>query len=283
MTRGRATTFLVIAVLLWSTSGLMVKLTSLNALALTGGRSAISALVLLAYLRRPHFTWSVAQVGGAIAYVGTQVFFVAAAQKTSAANAILLQYTAPIYVAIFGIWFLGERPQRIDWITMGAIGAGMLLFFSEGLTRAGFVGNLLAILSGVCLAWMVLFTRKQADGSPLETILLGNILAGVMGLPFLVTASPAPLDWAILLFLGVFQLGISMILYAKAIRYLKALEVVLVSSLEPLFNPIWVFLAIGEQPSPQALLGGVIVLGSITARGLVTTWGGRRPRSQSRS
>ncbi len=279
MTRGRATLLLVIAVLLWSTSGLLVKLSSLNALALTGGRSAISALVLLAYLRRPHFTWSVAQVGGAFAYVGTQLFFVLAVQMTSAANAILLQYTAPIYVAIFGIWFLGERPKRIDWATMGAIAFGMLLFFSEGLTRTGYIGNLLAIVSGICLAWMVLFTRKQADGSPLETILLGNIIAAVIGLPFLVAAPPAPMDWAILLFLGVFQLGVSMILYAQAIRYLEALEVVLVSSLEPVFNPIWVFLAIGERPSPQALLGGAIVLGSITLRGVVTTMRGRRVRS----
>ena len=275
MTRGRATLLLVFAVLLWSTSGLLIKLTSLNALALTGGPSAIAALVLLAYLRKPHFTWSAAQVGGALAYFGAQVFFVTATQMTSAANAIILQYTAPIYVAVFGIWYLGEYPKRSDWITMGGIGAGMLLFFSQGLTRAGPIGNLTAIASGICLAWMILLTRKQAGGSPLETFLLGNLLGAIVGLPFLLRSSPMPVDWAILLYLGIFQIGISMIFFSKAIRYLQAIEIALVTSLEPVLNPIWVFMAVGERPSPQALLGGTIVLVSITARAVSTAMGGR--------
>ena len=276
MTRGRAILLLIVAVLFFSTSGVLVKLSSWNALALTGGRSLIAGLVILAYLRKPRFTWSSAQIGGAVAYVGTQVFFVAATQMTSAANAILLQYTAPIWVAIFGIWFLGEKPKRIDWITMAAIGVGMALFFSEDLSPSGYLGNLYAILSGISLAWLVLFLRKQAGESALETILLGNALAALIGLPFMLRSSPDPLDWGILFFLGVFQLGLPFILYTQAIRYLSAIETILVQSLEPVLNPIWVYMTIGEIPSPQALLGGLIVLVSITARAVVTAVGGRR-------
>jgi drug/metabolite transporter (DMT)-like permease len=276
MTRGRAILLLTISVLFFSTSGVLVKLSSWNALALTGGRSLIAGLVILAYLRKPRFTWSSVQIGGAVAYVGTQVFFVAATQMTSAANAILLQYTAPIWVAVFGIWFLGEKPKRIDWITMAAIGVGMALFFNEGLSRSGYLGNMYAILSGVSLAWLVLFLRKQAGESTLETILLGNALAAMIGIPFMLPSSPDTLDWGILFFLGVFQLGLPFILYTQAIRYLSAVETILVQSLEPILNPIWVYMTIGELPSPQALLGGLIVLISITTRAVITAVGGRR-------
>ena len=276
MTRGRAILLLSISVLFFSTSGVLVKLSSWNALALTGGRSLIAGLVILAYLRKPRFAWSSAQIGGAVAYVGTQVFFVAATQMTSAANAILLQYTAPIWVAIFGIWFLGEKPKRIDWIAMAAIGVGMALFFNEGLSRSGYLGNMYAILSGVSLAWLVLFLRKQAGESTLETILLGNALAAMIGIPFMLRSSPDTLDWGILFFLGVFQLGLPFILYTRAIRYLSAVETILVQSLEPILNPIWVYMTIGEIPSPQALLGGLIVLVSITTRAVITAVGGRR-------
>jgi len=129
---------------------------------------------------------------------------------------------------------------------------------------------------------MVLFLRKQAGESALETILLGNALAALIGIPFMLRSSPDPLDWGILFFLGVFQLGLPFILYTHAIRYLSAIETILVQSLEPVLNPIWVYLTIGEMPSPQALLGGLIVLVSITIRALVTAIGGRRhPQGRS--
>jgi drug/metabolite transporter (DMT)-like permease len=268
MNQRRAVLYLLIAVVLFSTSGLMIKLTTLDALALTAGRSMVAGLIFLLYLRRPQFTWSVAQIGGAFGYIGAQVFFVAATQLTSAANAVLLQFTAPIYVALFGIWFLGERARRVDWITMAVIGFGMTLFFAGGLTASGILGNVYAILSGISLAWLVLFMRKQKDGSPLETVLLGSIFATVLFLPALWRSTPTPADWGIILFLGVFQLGVPFILYSTAIRYLDAVEAILIQALEPILNPIWVFLAVGERPSPQALLGGIVVFGAVIGRSL---------------
>ena len=268
MNQRRAVLYLLVAVVLFSTSGLMIKLTTLDALALTAGRSMVAGLIFLLYLRRPQFTWSVAQIGGAFGYIGAQVFFVAATQLTSAANAVLLQFTAPIYVALFGIWFLGERARRVDWITMAVIGFGMALFFAGGLTASGILGNVYAILSGISLAWLVLFMRKQKDGSPLETVLLGSIFATVLFLPALWRSTPTPADWGIILFLGVFQLGMPFILYSTAIRYLDAVEAILIQALEPILNPIWVFLAIGERPSPQALLGGFVVFSAVLGRSL---------------
>lgn len=268
--RRRSVILLVGAVVLWSTSGLFIKLSSLNPLALAGGRSAITALVLLAWIGKPHFTWSASQIGGALSMVLTFVMFVTATQLTSAANAILLQFTAPLYVALFGGWFLGERPKSYDWWTMAAIIAGMVLFFGDALSRGGILGNILAMCSGVTLAWMTLFLRKER-GNSASTILLGNILTALIGLPFLLLSPPQPVDWAILLFLGVLQLGIPFIMYSLSLRHLEALEAILIQTLEPILNPIWVFLVVGERPGPLALLGGALVILAVALRAFVAS------------
>ncbi len=272
----KAVWLLLICVTLWSTSGLLIKESTLPALAIVGGRSLLAAAVLALYIRRPRFTWSVPQIGGAFAQAVTFALFVTATQLTSAANAILLQYTAPLWVALFGSWYLHERPRPIDYATMGLIAVGMLLFFGDRLTAAGQLGNLLAIASGVTMAWMTLFLRKQKDGSPYETVLLGHLLAAAIGLPFLLTATPTPLDWGIVLFLGIFQLGIPFILYGYAIKRLPALEIVLLSTLEPILNPIWVLLFYGEMPGPLTMVGGAIVIIAALMRGLVQGAGSRR-------
>jgi drug/metabolite transporter (DMT)-like permease len=121
--------------------------------------------------------------------------------------------------------------------------------------------------------------RKQKDGSSLETVLLGSIIAAVAGLPFLLRAQPTGLDLGILVFLGIFQLGIPMIIYAVALRQLSAIEAILIQMLEPILNPIWVFLVVGEQPGGRALLGGALVLVSVTARGVLSATQRRRVRN----
>lgn len=273
--RRQAVGFLLITVILWSTSGLLVKLLPWNALAISGARSLITGLVIWIYLRHPHFTWSTPQIGGAIAFVLAQTLFIASTQLTTAANAIFLQYSAPIFVALFGSWYLGERVRMVDWFAMGAIFAGMFLFLLDGLTTGGMLGNALAVLSGISFAWMILFMRKQKDGSPLETALLGSIIAAVIGLPFIAweirNGTPLGLQGAAILgFLGVFQLGIPFILYSQAIRALTAVEAVLIQTLEPILNPLWVFLVIDERPGQLAMLGGVIVLVSVAATAVYT-------------
>ncbi|NCF67382.1 MAG: EamA family transporter [Chloroflexi bacterium] len=266
----RAVISLVIAIIFLSTSGLLIKLSSWDAIALNGARSLIAAAVLWIYLRRPHFTWSRAQVGGAILYAVTIITFVQATRWTTAANAVFLQFTAPLWVALFGIWLLGERPQRIDWITMIVIGIGMLLFFGDELTPAGYWGNLLAIFSGMCMALMLIALRKQKAGSPTETVLLGNLIAAAIGLPFIILGDQPvnPRELSIILFMGIFQLGLPFIVVTLAVKQLFALEMMLIQTLEPILNPIWVFIFVGERPTPMALAGAALVTTAVTVRAI---------------
>jgi drug/metabolite transporter (DMT)-like permease len=270
--RHKAIGFLIVTAILWSSGGLLIKWVSWNPIAIAGMRSAIAALVLLAFLRRPHLTWSSAQIGGAIAYAVTVILFVSANKLTTAANAILLQYTSPIYAALFGAWFLGERATRLDWITIIAVMGGMVLFFLDDLTTGGFWGNMCAISSGVTFACFVLFMRKQKNDSPLESVFLGNILTALVGFPFVFQAMPSASSWVGLILSGVLQLGLSHVLYATAIKHVTALEAILIQVIEPILNPLWVLLIMGEVPGPWAFLGGFIVLVSVTIRYVVTTF-----------
>lgn len=281
--RRQAIILLIIAALLWSTGGLLIKLVEWHPFAIAGMRSAISTLVLLAAVRRPRFTWSAAQMGAAVAYAGTVVLFAVANKYTTAANAILLQYTAPLYIALFGAWFLGERATRLDWLTICLVLAGMTLFLFDGLQTDNWLGNGLALASAVSFAALVLLLRKQKDASPLESVLPGNLLAALIGLPFMFGAMPSAQSWLGLVLLGVFQLGFSYVLYAEAIRHVSALEAILIPVIEPILNPVLVMLWLGEHPTKMALLGGLIVLGSVTARGIMGVWQRSAAFSPSRS
>jgi len=268
--RHQAIGFLVVTAILWSSAGLLIKMISWNPIAIAGMRSAIATLVLLVFLRRPHLTWSSAQIGGALAYTVTVILFVLANKLTTAANAILLQYTSPIFVALFGAWFLGERATRLDWTTIFVVMGGMVLFFLDDLTTGGLWGNVCAIASGVTFACFVLFMRKQKNDSPLESVFLGNILTALIGFPFMFEAVPSASSWVGLILAGVIQLGLSQVLYAAAIKHVAALEAILIAVIEPILNPIWVLLVMGEAPGPWASLGGFIVLVSVTIRYVVT-------------
>lgn len=265
----RALGFLVLAALCWSLGGLLIKSVNWPPLAVAGGRGFVAALFLLVTNRRLQFRFSRAQVIGAIGYAACTVTFCTATKLTTAANAILLQYTAPVWVALFGAWLLHEPATRADWGTIVLVLAGMTLFFADGLDVTAVLGNSIAVLSGVCFAAMTIALRRQKDGSPVESIILGNLLAFLIGLPWIVRAPAlSATGWAALLTLGVVQLGISYWLYARAIRHVTALEAVLIPVIEPILNPIWVLLTLGEQPTVLALCGGAIVLGAVTWRAL---------------
>jgi drug/metabolite transporter (DMT)-like permease len=267
--RHQAIGFLIATAILWSSAGLLIKMISWNPIAIAGMRSAIATLVLFVFLRRPHLTWSSAQIGGALAYTVTVILFVLANKLTTAANAILLQYTSPIFVALLGAWFLGERATRLDWTTIFVVIGGMTLFFLDDLTTGGLWGNVCAIASGVTFACFVLFMRKQKNDSPLESVFLGNILTALIGFPFMFEAMPSASSWVGLILAGVLQLGLSQVLYAAAIKHVAALEAVLIAVVEPVLNPVWVLLVMGEAPGPWALLGGFVVLVSVTIRYVV--------------
>jgi drug/metabolite transporter (DMT)-like permease len=259
---------LLAAALCWSLGGVLLKSVDWPPLAVAGGRGLVAAVFLLAVCARTlRFTWSPVQLGAAVAYAGCTVLFAAANKLTTAANAILLQYTAPVWVALFGAWLLGERAQRADWLTIGAAFIGMAIFLYDGLRLHDLAGILVAIASGVCFGAMILLLRKQKDGSPIESIILGNVLGFLIGLPAIWSAPPLNGGGMLaLLLLGVVQLGVAYLLYARALKHVTALEAVLIPVIEPILNPVWVMLVLGEKPSPVALLGGAIVLGAVTWR-----------------
>ena len=193
---------LVLTAVFWSFGGILIKWVQWHPMAISGMRSAIAALTILVVFRGLRFTWSLPQIGGAIAYAGTVTLFVVATKLTTAANAILLQYTAPIHVALFGPWLLGEPSRRRDVASLAVILCGMALFFMDELSPVGFWGNIAALGSGVCFGWLTLFLRRQKGGSGIESIFLGNLLAAVIGLPFMFGSMPDAQSWAGLLLLG---------------------------------------------------------------------------------
>jgi drug/metabolite transporter (DMT)-like permease len=267
----RSVLLLIATALCWSLGGLLIKSVDWPPLAVAGGRGLIAALFLLATNRGLRFHFSRVQVLGALGYAACTVTFCAATKLTTAANAILLQYTAPVWVALFGAWFLGERTTRADWFTIAAVLAGMALFFADNLELANVLGNSLAVLSGLSFAGMTIALRRQKDTSASESIILGNLLAFAIGLPWIIGA-PAltPGGWLALGLLGTVQLGVAYWLYARAIKHVTALEAVLIPVIEPILNPLWVLLATGEKPSRLALVGGVVVLTAITLRAVAS-------------
>lgn len=256
----RAVGLLVATAVLWSFGGLLIKLISWNPMAIAGGRSILAAAVMLLVVRRHHLNWSFDQIAGAVCYAVNVVLFVVATKLTTAANAIFLQYTAPVYVAILGAYFLKEKVTALEWLTIVAVIFGMAMFFFDRLTFANYWGNALAIISGVAFAGMIVFMRKQKSEFPLGSIFLGNILAVIVCLPFMFGQVPDKVGWLALAALGTVQLGFSYILYSIAIKRATALEGVMVPMLEPVLNPLWVFLFLAERPGRWAVPGGIIVI-----------------------
>jgi drug/metabolite transporter (DMT)-like permease len=267
--RNNAILLLVLAGALWSLGGLLIKSIPWSPLAISGLRGGIAALVIYLFNRKNRLTLSKSKIIAACCYALVVTLFVLANKLTTAGNAILLQYTAPVYVALFGYMFLGEKSSLIDWVTIVILLAGLALFFFDDLTLDGFTGNIFAILSGMSFAALTLLLRKQKDDSPSDSVLLGNILTLIIGLPFIVTGLSLELKPVILiLVLGIFQLGIPYILYTTAIKYVTALDAIIFPIIEPILNPILVFLILGETLGNWSILGGAMVLGGVILRGL---------------
>ena len=270
VTHPQAVVLLVATAILWSFGGLLIKLINWHPAAIAGGRSAIAALLFLFVLGMPSFKMSRSQWAAAIAYAATVILFVFATRLTTAANAILLQYTAPVYTILLSAWILKEKSSIIDWGAVFLILGGMMLFFLDGFEMGHIIGNVLAIFSGLSFAVMVVFLRKQKHSTTWEPIFWGNVLTALVGLPFMGAPYPELTGILSLFALGVFQLGLSYILYTIAIRRVTAVEATLVPVIEPILNPVWAFLGLGELPGFWALMGGILVLLTVSMRFILT-------------
>ena len=277
--RRKSILFIILAAILWSTAGVFVKALDWQPLSILAGRGLFTSILFLLYLRRlPRKVtrWTLLAAGGSIA---TQFLFITSTKLTTAANSIFLQYTAPIYVVLLAYWLLREKPTRTDWISMGIIFLGLLLFFGDQLSPDGFYGNILAVLSGLTSAVMMVSFRAQKNSSPEDSVLIASLVMAIFGFPSVLKESWTISNWSVVAYLGIFQIGLAFIFFTKGIKYIQALEANLIGTLEPILNPVWVFLFLGEQMGKSAILGGLVVLAGV----IVSAVGSTRPDKEYES
>jgi drug/metabolite transporter (DMT)-like permease len=257
---------LLAAAVLWSTGGAAIKVSGLDAWQLAGGRSLIAGLVLLALVPATRRRPTRLSLGVAVAYVFTVVLYVLATKLTTAANAIFIQDTAPLWVLLLSPLLLRERPTRGELLSVPVFAAGLGLFFLDQLSPGQVAGNLVALASGVAFGLSILGLRRLGDGGP-AALVLGNLLAAAVTLPHW-PAGPAatPLDLAILAYLGIFQLGLAYLCFSLGVQGTPAVEASLLILLEPVLNPVWTFLFAGERPGPWAVAGGAVILAATAWR-----------------
>lgn len=258
----------LIAVLLWSTGGLFIKSTTIDAYQVTFFRSLFAAITVLILTRRSGLKINGFGLLTSIIYALLLFLFVWATKKTTAANAIFLQYTAPIYILVLAPFLIGEKFHWRDLITVVIVLAGMSLFFVGQLRLEDYQGNTAALFSGIFLGlYIMLLRHPRAKGfNPAIAVIYGNLLLALMNAPAGISAIPTmtAMDWFAVTFLGIFQIGISYILFIKGVvQGTRPLDASLIGFIEPLLNPVWVFIFVGERPSQWAVLGGAVIIVAI--------------------
>jgi DME family drug/metabolite transporter len=262
--------YLLAAAALWSTAGAAMKLCSLSAMQIAGGRSLIAGLFLLATVREARRRPTRRAALALVAYAATVILFVSANKLTTAANAIFIQDTAPLWVLLFSTWLVHERPGRGELLAIPVYTAGLALFFFDELSPGRFAGNLIALASGLAFALLIVGMRLAREDGPVA-LALGNLFAAALTLPFWGNGPlPRVVDVSLLVYLGVFQLGLAYVCFGRGIAHVPALQASLLVLLEPVLNPIWTFLVVGERPGPWALAGGAVVLGATVWRTLAS-------------
>ena len=269
--KSRAILLVFLTAVLWSTGGFFIKYIDWTGISIAGGRSIIAAFFICLCLRRwPRLPKSRVFWLCAVFYSLLVIFFVTATKLTTAANAILLQYVSPIYVAILAPFILKEPTSRRDWLFIALALCGMCLFFVDSLSDKGLEGNILAIISGVFFASFCMCLRRIPEGYVADAVVWGNVLAFFLCLPFMDFAHPpSPQGWLALVTMGCVQLGLGYYLYSRAAPHLKALELIVIPIAEPILNPIIVAIFIREIPGFWSIIGGVVVLCSISVWSVV--------------
>jgi DME family drug/metabolite transporter len=269
---------LVAAAALFSTAGAAIKSCSLSGLQVACFRSAVAAITIAALMpeARRRWTWAAGLVS--LAYSSCMVLFVVSTKLTTAANAIFLQSTSPLYILALGPWLLHEPVRRRDLAFLLPLVVGLLLFF-VGVDRPAATapdpvrGNLLAAASGLAIALMVIGLRWLAGrghGEAAIAVLMGNVVGFVATLPAALPVTEVRLtDVLIVGYLGLFQLGMAYVLLARAIVHVPALEASMLLFIEPVLNPVWAWLVHGEVPSFWSRVGGALILGATAFRTLV--------------
>jgi drug/metabolite transporter, DME family len=257
----------VITAILWSTGGVFIKLISLNALQLSFFRCAIAALVFVIVLKKRAFQSNKLTFINALFYSVVLITFVMATKTTTAANAIFLQSTAPIYVFIFEPIINKTSYRKLDIIIILVCMLGMVLFFTGEIAPGHLEGNIIALISGLAFAAFFLGMKKNEPQYQLSSIFYGNVFVSIICFPFLFSIESFPFsDMWMITYLGVFQIGLAYAVFTYGLKRVYAIEASLISLVEPVLNPVWVYIGYGEVPSVMAIIGGIIIITAISIR-----------------
>lgn len=262
--------FILAAALLWSTGSLFIKATPLSAFELSFGRSLFAAAIVALLTRREGFRVNRVTLIASVLYAALLLLFVVANKLTTAANAIFLQYTAPVYVLLLEPLMYKERFRRQDLFVVAACIAGMSLFFVGQLRPQDVAGNITALASGLCFALFILLLRHPHASrvNRASSVIYGNLLICVLTAPAFarVAGDLTTKDVLIVTYLGVIQIGVAYTLFTLGIaRGVRSLDAGIVGYIEPMLNPIWVFIFLGERPSRWAVVGGCIIIAAVMA------------------
>lgn len=252
---------------LWSLAGVCAKYIPWNPLSISCIRGLVAAVAIGCIRRKWTVTLTRSTVAAALCMNVTFILFMTANKLTTAANAIVLQYTAPVYVILLTIVVLKVKPKPVDIAAVILILTGIVLFFVDHLGHGALLGDCLGLLSGISFAG-VFFFNGLPDANPQEASYLGCCLSGLL-LPSLFfdpnLLSGGAVPWLVILFMGVFQLGFAYYLFARGVQYTGSVTASLICSVEPILNPIWVFLLLHERPGPLAIVGAALVIATVGA------------------
>jgi len=260
---------MVACAVMWSIGGILMKYIDCNPFFIAGGRSLISSMVVLLYMytSKMKVQFNRQSVPAGLSLCGCVTCFVCANKMTTAANAIVLQYVSPAVVLIISALFLGQKLRKMEVGVVALTFSGILLFFMDELDLGSMAGNFVAIISGTFMGAMFIFNAKIDDMAvKMSGILFAHMMTALIGLPVGIVSGHVNLDGRAVLFLvvlGIVQLGIPYVLFAKASSLISPLSCSLLGMIEPLLNPVWVALFYGEIPGIFALTGGIIVLGAV--------------------
>ncbi len=251
--------FMVAASILWSLGGLCIKFIPWGAMSIIGLRAFLAAIVFAIFRKSVKLKFTRGNVLAAACSSITTILFVFANKLTTAAAAILLQFSAPIFIILIELIFYKKKPSLSAAIAVAVTLLGMLLFFADNLEAGGMLGNILAIFSGVTFAG-VFICNKRPDANPKDSLFLGFLANSLIGLPFaFFQVTPDVIAWGAVIVLGIVQVGLAYVCFTKGIKRTAALLACLITALEPVLNPVWVALATGERPGTYAFAGGAII------------------------
>ena len=264
-TRRLGTACVLAASLCFSTGGLLMKLIPWNPLAINGVRNAIAAVVIGLYILAPHhkLKFNPTVLAGAISMAGVTTLYAIANKLTTAGNTIILQYTAPIWIVILMFLFFGQKPDKTSVISILIVFAGILCFFFEGLSTGKWLGDLLALLSGIFYAGVFMLNSFE-KGDALSSVFFGQLACGIFLSPLVLRESvfTAPVLLSVFL-LGAVQVGLAYIFFTTGTKYTDPVTASIINALEPILNPILVAVFYGEMLGRLSLVGAVIVLAGI--------------------